>query len=55
MIGDRLMDANIIVALWKPDPAIVSRTAPIPTLLVPSVVVGELFFGAYKSVHVAQM
>lgn len=54
MTGDRLIDSNIIVALWKPEPIIVSRTALLSTLFVPSIVVGELFFGAYKSVRVAQ-
>ncbi|MEM6361664.1 MAG: type II toxin-antitoxin system VapC family toxin [Bacteroidota bacterium] len=43
-----LVDTNIIVDFFKGDPAIASNLA-ISELFIPSIVVGELYFGAYAS------
>jgi tRNA(fMet)-specific endonuclease VapC len=49
MNGRFLLDTNIIVALFKDDPAIHERLAQRPRVLVSAVVLGELYYGAQKS------
>jgi tRNA(fMet)-specific endonuclease VapC len=49
MIGNYLLDTNIVIALWKPDNAILAKLAIAPALFLSSTVIGELFYGAYRS------
>ena len=44
-----LLDTNIIVEVFKGNAIVKQKIDDIETLNVPLVVVGELFFGAYKS------
>ncbi len=46
--GDIMLDTNIVIASWKPD-ARVSTRLPGRTLATCSTIVGELYFGAYRS------
>ena len=49
MNGKFLLDTNIVSALFKDDPAIHKRLIQRPMVLVSSVVLGELYYGAQKS------
>jgi tRNA(fMet)-specific endonuclease VapC len=49
MNGKFLLDTNIVVALFKDDPAIHERLGQRPSVLVSAVVLGELYYGAQKS------
>ncbi len=54
MNGERILDTNLIVAAWNGDhdanAVIVNAFRP----LVPSIVIGELYYGAYKSGRVTE-
>ena len=43
-----LLDTNIIVDFFKGDPSITDNLAN-SELFIPSIIVGELYFGAYAS------
>ena len=49
MTGKVLLDTNIVVALFKDDPAVHQRLEQYPRVLVSAVVLGELYFGAQNS------
>lgn len=49
MTGNYLLDTNIVIALWKPDSVIVAKIEALPVLFLSSTIIGELFYGAYKS------
>jgi predicted nucleic acid-binding protein len=49
MNGKYLLDTNIVVALWQDDPSVVKGIANASSVFVPSIVIGELFYGAYHS------
>lgn len=50
MNGSRfLLDTNIIIALFGEDYHIHERMANASEVFIPSIAVGELYFGAYKS------
>ncbi len=53
MNGSYLVDTNIVVAYIRSEPAVVQRIDGIGSVFVPSIVLGELYFGAQKSMHVA--
>ncbi len=52
MSGNVLLDTNIVIALLAQDDSVLERLKEAESVFVPSVVLGELFFGAYKSAHV---
>jgi tRNA(fMet)-specific endonuclease VapC len=52
MNGRILLDTNIVIALFASDAAVLKRLAGAEAVFVPSIVLGELYFGAHKSVHV---
>ena len=52
--GKRLLDANIVIALIGKEPQIAERLKAAGEVLVPSIVMGELYFGACKSNRVAE-
>ena len=54
MNGKFLLDTNIIIALFAEDTAIHERISKAPEVFVPCIVIGELYFGAYKSGRVKE-
>ena len=51
MNGRRLLDTNIIIALFAGEYLVLDRLARQRELFVSSIVVGELYYGAFKSHH----
>ncbi len=49
MIGRFLLDTNIVIALFAQDPAVQQKLAQVSEVFVPSIVLGELYYGAHKS------
>ena len=49
MSGRYLLDTNIVIALFANDKAVSQHMADATDVFVPSVVLGELYFGAHKS------
>jgi len=54
MNGNYLLDTNIIAALFRKDSAVSERLEAAPNVLVPSIAVGELYYGARKSNRVRE-
>ena len=54
MPGEILVDANVIVAVFKAEQAILSRIQAAQEVYVSAVSVGELIYGALKSTNQAQ-
>lgn len=49
MSGKYLLDTNIIIALFSNDPFVKKHVAKAEEIFIPAIVIGELFFGAFKS------
>lgn len=49
MSGSYLLDTNIVIALFADDPAVVGALGSALTTFVPTIVLGELYYGAYRS------
>ena len=49
MNGMILLDTNIVIALFAKDAFVQDRLAQSDEVFVPSIVVGELYYGARKS------
>jgi predicted nucleic acid-binding protein len=49
--GSVLLDTNIVIGLFANDQAILARLSETDHIFIPSIVLGELYFGAYKSTH----
>jgi len=49
MSGRYLLDTNIVIALFANDAAVHQQMADAAEVLIPSVVLGELYYGARKS------
>ena len=49
MSGKYLLDTNIVIALFAEDPSVQKHIARAGEIFIPAVVIGELFFGAFKS------
>lgn len=54
MNGRFLIDTNIIISLFAKDPQIHDRIVNIQEIFVPCIAIGELYFGAYKSVKIQE-
>jgi tRNA(fMet)-specific endonuclease VapC len=54
MNGKHLLDTNIIVALFKNDDNVRNQIAAAAEVFVPAIAVGELYYGAHHSAHVAK-
>ncbi|MFL6230609.1 MAG: type II toxin-antitoxin system VapC family toxin [Pyrinomonadaceae bacterium] len=55
MTGNRyLLDTNIVIALFAGESAIRDRLAASDDVSVPSIVIGELHYGAHKSGRIAE-
>ncbi len=52
MSGEFLLDTNIVIALTLRDGAVLERLGSAESVFLSSIVVGELFFGAYRSERV---
>ena len=54
MNGSYLLDTNIIIALFGRDPDIEFQLGRADVVFVPAIVLGELFYGSYKSTRVEE-
>ena len=54
MSGRFLLDTNIVIALFAGDPGIQDQLGQAKEVFVPSIVLGELYFGARKSGRVKE-
>lgn len=54
MPGRVLLDTTIIIALFNQDQAGMNRLGMVEEVFVPSIAIGELVYGAYKSRRVEQ-
>ncbi|MFL5242806.1 MAG: type II toxin-antitoxin system VapC family toxin [Gemmataceae bacterium] len=54
MAGKYLLDTNIVIALFEGARSVVQRLGRASQVFVPSITVGELFYGAYQSTHVQE-
>ncbi len=52
MNGSFLLDTNIVIALFAEEAAVKKRLAEDIEVFVPSIVLGELYYGALKSTRV---
>ena len=52
--GRFLLDTNIVIALFANEAAVQQRLAEASEVFVPSIVLGELYYGAYKSTRVTE-
>jgi len=53
MSGRFLLDTNMVIALFAQEVAVQQRLATATEVFVPSIVLGELYYGARKSARVA--
>lgn len=51
MSGKYLLDTNIVIALFAKENFILKKISHAEEIFIPSIVIGELYFGAYKSFH----
>ena len=51
MSGSVLLDTNILIGILAKDEAILSRLVEADAVFLPSIALGELYFGAFKSAH----
>ncbi len=49
MSGKYLLDTNIVIALFARDVAVLDRLQDVEEVFIPSIVLGELYYGANKS------
>ncbi len=54
MSGKFLLDTNIVIAIFAGDSSVQARLAQANEVYVPSIVLGELYFGAHKSGRVTE-
>lgn len=52
MSGRYVLDTNIVIATFSQDAAVAVKLTAAAEVFVPSIVIGELYFGAYKSMRV---
>jgi len=52
--GKYLLDTNIIISIFAKDPQIHNRLANAEEVFVPCIAIGELCFGAYKSLKIEE-
>lgn len=49
MSGNYLLDANVIIDVFRGKPEAINKMRALRIVNIPSIVVGELYYGAYKS------
>ena len=54
MTGRFLLDTNIVIALFAKEAGVQANLANAAEVFVPSIVLGELYYGANKSMRVAE-
>lgn len=54
MSGKFLLDTNIIIALFAKEPVVHERLSNTDEVFVPCVALGEMYFGAYKSLRIKE-
>ena len=54
MSGEFLLDTNIVIALIVREDAVLKRLDADVTVFLPGIVLGELFFGGYRSGRVEE-
>ncbi len=54
MAGEYLLDTNIVIALLDREQSVLDRVVRADRIIVPVVVLGELYYGAHKSSHVVE-
>ncbi|MFN8486400.1 MAG: type II toxin-antitoxin system VapC family toxin [Caldilineaceae bacterium] len=54
MSGKFLLDTGIVLALFANDPAVVKQIEDAEEVFIPSIVIGELYYGARKSGRVRE-
>lgn len=54
MSGRYLLDSNIVVALFAGEPDLLSHLKEAEEVFLPSVVIGELYYGAFKSARAVE-
>ncbi len=52
MNGRYLLDTNIVIALFANEPAVTDNLRIAQAVFIPGIVIGELYFGAYRSSRV---
>lgn len=52
MNGRILLDTNIVIAVFEQERSVLDRLTLTEQLFVPSIVMGELYYGAFKSTRV---
>jgi tRNA(fMet)-specific endonuclease VapC len=52
MNGKFLLDTNIVIALFAQDKPVLEKLNQASEIFIPSIVIGELYFGAQKSARV---
>lgn len=53
MNGRFLLDTNIVIAIFAEDTLVLLKLEEAEAIFVPSIAIGELYYGAYKSGRVA--
>ena len=51
MNGSYLLDTNIVIALFANDSDVLRQLSAASQIFIPSIVLGELYYGANKSAH----
>lgn len=51
MNGSYLLDTNIVIGLFANDAQVIQRLGTVSRVAIPAIVMGELYYGAYKSSH----
>ena len=54
MRGKFLLDTHIIISLFAEDPIVQERLIRAEEVFVPCIAIGELYFGAYKSLRIQE-
>jgi tRNA(fMet)-specific endonuclease VapC len=54
MNGKYLLDTNIVIALFQGEQSILDKLNQIKNVFIPSIVVGELYFGVFKSAKIKE-
>lgn len=49
MNGSYLLDTNIVIGLFANDAQVIQRLETASRVAIPAIVMGELYYGAYKS------
>src|SRR5438093_12518419 len=54
MTGKVLLDTNIVIALFADEASVKQQLAIVSEIFIPSIVLGELYYGARKSARIEQ-